>query len=128
MITKHFLFAGILKNVRLWHLTPTLRNPVQKILSAYDHFLDRLEKNKKKGRLDKKEEFYSWSEFVHFLATNKPKQTSNKLLSEIDMTSKNQEEINKSVTSAIVKSASLSIPKGCRRKYKPFWNENLGSN
>ena len=79
MITKHSLFAGILKNVRVWHLTLTLRNPVQKILSAYDHFLDRLEKNKMKGRLDKKEEFYSWSEFVHFLAANKPKQTSNKL-------------------------------------------------
>ena len=56
-----------------------LRNPVEKMLSAYDHFLDRLSVNKKKGRLDKKEEFYTWSEFVHFLATKKPNETSKKL-------------------------------------------------
>ena len=48
-------------------------------MSAYDHFLARLSVNKKKGKLDKKEKFYTWAEFVHFLATNKPSETSKKL-------------------------------------------------
>ena len=55
------------------------RNPVEKMLSAYDHFLDRLSVNKKKGKLNKNEEFYTWSGFVHFLATKNPSETSKKL-------------------------------------------------
>ena len=52
-------------------------------------------------------------------------ETSNKLLREVDMTSDNTEEIYEAISSSILKAASLSIPKGCRQKYKPFWNDEL---
>ena len=55
------------------------------------------------------------------------KTTSDKLLSEIDMSTENIDEIGKAITNAIHKAASISIPKGCRKKYKPFWNEELDS-
>ena len=35
------------------------------------------------------------------------------------------DSICKEVNSAIIKAASLTIPKGCRKKYSPFWNDNL---
>ena len=55
------------------------------------------------------------------------KTTSDKLLSEIDMSTENTDEIGEAITKAIHKAASISIPKGCRKKYKPFWNEELDS-
>ena len=53
------------------------------------------------------------------------KESSNKLLGEIDMTSEDTEKTYDAITSAILKAASLSIPKGCRQKYKPFWSDEL---
>merc|ERR1711860_405738 len=44
---------------------------------------------------------------------------------DIDMTSQDVDSICKEVNSAIIKAASLTIPKGCRKKYSPFWNNNL---
>ena len=41
------------------------------------------------------------------------------------MSSENVDKIAKEITSAILKSAARTIPRGCRRKYKPFWNKNL---
>ena len=51
--------------------------------------------------------------------------TSDKLLKEVDMTSNDENKIGKNITSAIKKAAELSIPRGCRKKYSPFWNQNL---
>ena len=53
------------------------------------------------------------------------KTTSDKLLKEVDISSNDIEKISKAITDRIKKAASQCIPKGCRRKYKPFWNENL---
>ena len=53
------------------------------------------------------------------------KETSNALLNEIDMTSDDTEKMYKDITSSILKAASISIPRGCRQKYKPFWNDQL---
>ena len=53
------------------------------------------------------------------------KETSNKLLREIDMTADDTDKIYEAISSSILKAASLSIPKGCRQKYKPFWNDEL---
>ena len=53
------------------------------------------------------------------------KATSDKLLKDIDITSQDVDSICKEVNSAIIKAASLTIPKGCRKKYSPFWNDNL---
>ena len=58
---------------------------------------------------------------------SKYKETSDKLLNEIDMTSNNIEEIVKDISTTILKAASMNIPKGCRKKYKPFWTENLNT-
>ena len=41
------------------------------------------------------------------------------------MSSENIEEIGNSITTAIYKAAELTIPRGCRKKYKPFWNDKL---
>ena len=41
------------------------------------------------------------------------------------MTSGDTEKIYDSITSAILKAASTAIPKGCQKKYKPFWNVEL---
>ena len=41
------------------------------------------------------------------------------------MTSNNEDEINASMTDAILKATSMLITRGCRRKYKPFWNKEL---
>ena len=35
------------------------------------------------------------------------------------------ESLEKCITDTILKSASLCIPKGCRRKYKPIWTKNI---
>ena len=51
--------------------------------------------------------------------------TTDSLLSKIDLSSKNVESLEKCITDRILKSASLCIPKGCRRKYKPFWTKNI---
>ena len=53
------------------------------------------------------------------------KATSDKLLNDIDLSSGNVETISKNINSAILKAASLTIPRGCRKKYSPFWNDNL---
>ena len=53
------------------------------------------------------------------------KETSNKLLSEIDMTADDSGKIYEAISSSILKAASISIPKGCRQKFKPFWNDEL---
>ena len=55
------------------------------------------------------------------------KETSDKLLTEIDMDNNDIDKINKDITTAILKAASLSIPKGYRKKYKPFWTESLSA-
>ena len=41
------------------------------------------------------------------------------------MTTKDVEKIGKEITSAIITAATQTIPRGCRKKYKPFWNKNL---
>ena len=41
------------------------------------------------------------------------------------MTSDDTNKIYEAISSSILKAASLSIPKGCRQKYKPFWNDEL---
>ena len=41
------------------------------------------------------------------------------------MTSGNVETISEEINSAILKAASLTIPRGCRKKYSPFWSNNL---
>ena len=41
------------------------------------------------------------------------------------MTSNNEAEIYASITSAISKAACMSIPRGWRLKYKPFWNKDI---
>ena len=48
-----------------------------------------------------------------------------KLLKEIDLTNRKYSKIENEATAAILRASSLSIPKGCRKKYKPFWNQNL---
>ena len=53
------------------------------------------------------------------------KETSNKLLNDVDLSSENVEKIAKDITSALLKAAAETIPRGCRKKYKPFWNKNL---
>ena len=53
------------------------------------------------------------------------KATTDSLLSKVDMSSGNVEKLEKEISSEIIKAASLCIPKGCRKKYKPFWNKNL---
>ena len=53
------------------------------------------------------------------------KATSDKLLNDIDLTSENIDSISKDINSAILTAASQTIPRGCRKKYSPFWNENL---
>ena len=35
--------------------------------------------------------------------------------------------MNKKVTNAIITAAEQCIPRGCRAKYKPFWNEKIAS-
>ena len=35
------------------------------------------------------------------------------------------EEINQALTTAILDAASTNIPRGCRKKYKPFWNAQI---
>ena len=50
---------------------------------------------------------------------------SNELLQKIDMTSQNVDKISEEITSAILKAATQTIPRGCRKKYKPFWNKTL---
>ena len=35
------------------------------------------------------------------------------------------EEINQALTIAILDAASTNIPRGCRKKYKPFWNAQI---
>ena len=47
------------------------------------------------------------------------------MLSEIDMTSDDSGKIYEAISSSILKAASLSIPKGCRQIFKPFWNDEL---
>ena len=50
--------------------------------------------------------------------------TSNQLLCNI----KDPDDIdrfNEKDTSTILKAAEISIPKGCRANYKPFWNEEV---
>ena len=41
------------------------------------------------------------------------------------MTSDDSGKIYEAISSSILKAASLSIPKGCRQKFKPFWNDEL---
>ena len=53
------------------------------------------------------------------------KATSDKLLIDIDLTSGNVESISKEVNSAILKAATETIPRGSRKKYSPFWNDNI---
>ena len=53
------------------------------------------------------------------------KATTDSLLGKIDLSSKNVEKLEKQITESILKAASLCIPRGCRKKYKPFWNDNI---
>ena len=53
------------------------------------------------------------------------KTTSDKLLNDIGMSAENIDKVAKEITSAILKPAARTMPRGCRRKYKPFWNKNL---
>ena len=48
-----------------------------------------------------------------------------KRLKEIDLTKSNHHKIVNEETESFFKASSLTIPKGCRKKYKPFWNQNL---
>ena len=50
---------------------------------------------------------------------------SSELLSEVDFSSNDIDEITKNVNDAILKAAKKCIPKGCRSRYKPFWTENI---
>ena len=47
------------------------RNPVEKLLSIFDHFLARIKVNKSKGKLLPDAKFYDWTEFVHVVARYK---------------------------------------------------------
>ena len=53
------------------------------------------------------------------------KETSNELLSKIDMTSGDTEKMYDSITSAILKAASTAIPRGCQRNTNLFGIMNL---
>ena len=53
------------------------------------------------------------------------KETTDKLLQEIDSTDKDVNGLCSAITGALLKAASQCIPRGCRKKYKPFWNSTL---
>ena len=53
------------------------------------------------------------------------KATSDRLLQDVDLDDQDIDHINKAVTEAILTAAQQSIPRGCRAKYKPFWNKHL---
>ena len=55
------------------------------------------------------------------------KTTSDRLLNEIDLEDQDLDHMNNNVTEAILNAAAQCIPRGCRAKYKPFWNENIAS-
>ena len=42
-----------------------------------------------------------------------------------DLQDMNVDTLNDHITSAILEAAQLSIPRGCRANYKPFWNDKL---
>ena len=44
------------------------RNPIEKMLSVYDHFKWHLNKNKDSGSLKKDAKYYTWPEFVNVVA------------------------------------------------------------
>ena len=46
-----------------------------------------------------------------------------KLSQNLDNTS--TEDLNETLTTAILTAAKQSIPRGCRKKYKPFWNKDI---
>ena len=53
------------------------------------------------------------------------KSTTDALLQEIDLSNPDVNTNTKDVTEAILTAAKKCIPRGCRSKYKPFWNDNL---
>ena len=56
---------------------------------------------------------------------NQYKSTSDRLLQEVDLSNQDVNNITKDVTQAILEAAKKCIPRGCRAKYKPFWNDSL---
>ena len=56
---------------------------------------------------------------------DKYKATSDKLLGEIDLEDQDIDRLNRKVTEAIMAAAEQCIPRGCRAKYKPFWNQKI---
>ena len=53
------------------------------------------------------------------------KESSDRLLSQIEI--EDVEQFTNDITKAILEAASQHIPRGYRRNYKPFWNEELQS-
>ena len=75
-----------------------------------------------------KQKFKRWTRWNFKKAQwDKYKTTSDRLLTEIDLEDQDLDHINNKVTEAILNAAKQCIPKGCREKYKPFWNKNIAS-
>jgi len=53
------------------------------------------------------------------------KSTSDRLLQDIEMSDSDVNSNAEKVTAAIIAAAKKCIPRGCRSKYRPFWNEKL---
>ena len=75
-----------------------------------------------------KKKFNKWTRWNFKKAPwDKYKATADRLLSEIDLTNPDVNNNAKNVTDAILSAANQCIPKGCRAKYKPFWNNSLAT-
>ena len=53
------------------------------------------------------------------------RQESDNRFQEISLEEMNVEQLNETFTSICLKASTLSIPRGCRPNYKPFWNDKL---
>ena len=63
--------------------------------------------------------------FKNFVVVPPLKSTTDKLLGDIQTDVTDINDFNQAVTDAILKAAALSIPRGCRKQYQPFWNPDL---
>ena len=100
-------------------LMPKLTTEVTDGIGSSDHFPTVI-----KIKTEEKKIYKKWTRWNFKKAKwDQYKATSDRLLKEVDLSGPDINNITKDVTEAILTAARQCIPRGCRAKYKPFWNK-----
>ena len=102
-------------------LIPKIKTEVKDGIGTSDHFptmvyLETQEKKKVKKWTRWNFKKAQWGNY---------KETSDRLLSEVQLDEPDLNNLTQKVNEAILTAAHQCIPRGCRAKYKPFWNETI---